>query len=82
VPELSGRIEGGCSLGQYIRIVRMKSPFGEGSQLASLSLPGDSFWKYSVSEPSELNFGLSLMLTVTCSACSGKTTNHRRQNTW
>jgi hypothetical protein len=25
---------------------------------------------------------LSLMLTVTCSACSGKTTNHRRQNTW
>lgn len=29
-----------------------KGPFGEGSQLASLSLPGDSFWISSVNPPS------------------------------
>ena len=29
-----------------------KGPFGAGSQLASLSLPGDSFWMISVSPPS------------------------------
>ena len=39
------RIEGGASFGQYMRNIGMKSPFGAGSQLASLSLPGDSFWK-------------------------------------
>ena len=38
-------IEGDVSLGQYIRSIGRKSPFGAGSQLASLSLPGDSFWK-------------------------------------
>jgi hypothetical protein len=37
-------IDGFFSLGQYIRIIRMKSPSGAGSQLASLSLPGESFW--------------------------------------
>ena len=47
-----------------VTVVRMKSPFGAGSQFASLSLLGDSFWKYSVSDPSSPNFGLSRMLTV------------------
>jgi hypothetical protein len=37
-------IDGSFSLGQYIRIIRMNSPFGAGSQFTSLSLPGDSFW--------------------------------------
>src|SRR5215510_4790446 len=31
--------------GAYKRIVRLNGPFGAGSQLASLSLPGFSFWK-------------------------------------
>ena len=39
------RIEGDASFGQYIRSIGMNSPFGAGSQLASLSAPGDSFWK-------------------------------------
>src|ERR1700712_3314030 len=38
--------------GAYMRMVRLNAPFGEGSQLASLSLPGFSFWKYRSSEPS------------------------------
>lgn len=37
------RIEGSFSFGQYMRSIAMKSPFGAGSQLASLSAPGDSF---------------------------------------
>src|SRR5215475_8053685 len=37
--------DGGFSFGQYMRIIGMNSPLGAGSQLASLSLPGDSFWK-------------------------------------
>ena len=37
-------IDGVFSLGQYSRIIRMNSPVGAGSQLDSLSLPGDSFW--------------------------------------
>jgi hypothetical protein len=37
------RIEGLPSLGQYMRSIAMKSPFGAGSQFASWSLPGDSF---------------------------------------
>src|SRR5882757_5480182 len=32
------------------------SPFGAGSQLASLSAPGDLFWMYSVNEPSGFFF--------------------------
>jgi len=32
------------SLGQYNRMAIQNGPFGAGSQLASLSLPGDSFW--------------------------------------
>ena len=35
-----------------MRSVGMNSPVGAGSQLASSSLPGDSFRKYSVIEPS------------------------------
>ena len=53
----------------------MKSPFGAGSQFASRSLPGDSFWKYSVSEPSGLYFGLLRRLTV--NLFSGLGTNHQ-----
>jgi hypothetical protein len=37
------RMDGLPSAGQYIRSIRTKSPFGAGSQLASKSLPGDSF---------------------------------------
>ena len=39
------RIEGLVSLGQYMRSIGRKGPFGAGSQLASLSAPGDSFWQ-------------------------------------
>ena len=39
------RIEGAFSLGQYMRSMAMKSPFGAGNQFASLSAPGVSFWK-------------------------------------
>jgi hypothetical protein len=31
--------------GAYMRIVRLNGPFGAGSQLASKSVPGLSFWK-------------------------------------
>ena len=31
--------------GAYMRIVRLNGPFGAGSQLASMSFPGLSFWK-------------------------------------
>jgi hypothetical protein len=37
-------IEGGDAFGQYNRIIRTNFPSGAGSQLAVLSLPGDSFW--------------------------------------
>jgi hypothetical protein len=43
--QLPFRIDGDVSFGQYIRSIGMNSPFGAGSQLASLSAPGDSFWK-------------------------------------
>jgi hypothetical protein len=46
------RIVGSFSFGQYIRIVRLNSPSGAGSQFCSLSLPGESFWIYRSSEPS------------------------------
>jgi hypothetical protein len=36
-------IEGFFSLGQYSRIIKTKSPGGDGSQLDSLSFPGESF---------------------------------------
>jgi hypothetical protein len=39
------KIEGVVSFGQYILIIGMNSPFGAGSQLASLSAPGDATWK-------------------------------------
>jgi hypothetical protein len=35
-------------------MVRLKGPFGAGSQLASLPVPGLSFWKYRSSQPSGL----------------------------
>jgi hypothetical protein len=68
------RIEGGDSFGQYMRNIGIKSPVGAGSQLASLSLPGDSFWKYNVREPSELY--LSLLRGLTVNLFSGLGTNH------
>src|SRR5262249_9608451 len=73
--QVPSRIDGSSSLGQYIRSVRRNGPFGAGSQLASLSLPGGSFWKYSVREPSALYFGLSRRLTV--NRFSGLGTNHQ-----
>ena len=37
-------MDGFFSLGQYSRIIRTKSPDGDGSQFDSLSWPGESFW--------------------------------------
>src|ERR1700745_3601484 len=45
-------------------MVRLKPPFGAGSQLASLSLPGLSFWKYRSSEPSALYLNGIQLLTA------------------
>ena len=52
------------SLGQYMRSIGRNGPFGAGSQLASLSAPGDSFWKWSVIDPSALVLRLLRGLTV------------------
>src|SRR5262249_51950774 len=49
--QLSSRIS---VLGQYARMYSENSSFGAGTQLDSLSAPGDSFWKWSVREPSAL----------------------------
>jgi len=38
--------------GAYRRMVKLNGPFGAGSQLASLSVPGLSFWKYKSNDPS------------------------------
>src|SRR6476660_4339285 len=38
------RIDGGVSLGQYMRNIRMNLPVGAGSQFDSLFAPGDAFW--------------------------------------
>src|SRR4029077_8865693 len=73
------KIEGEVGFGQYMRNIGMNSPVGAGSQLFSLSLPGDSFWKYSVSEPSALYLGLSRGLTV--KRLSGLGTNHQPPST-
>lgn len=43
--QLPSMIEGSVIFGQYMRIIGTKSPFGVGSQFASLSVPGVSFWK-------------------------------------
>src|SRR5215467_11087772 len=50
-------IDGGVSCGQYMRSIRTNLPSGAGSQLASISLPGESRWMRMSSEPSLLNFG-------------------------
>jgi hypothetical protein len=39
-------IEGLLSSGQYMRSIRMNLPAGAGSQFASLSAPGESFWMW------------------------------------
>src|SRR5262245_35192010 len=67
--------DGDFSFGQYMRIIGMNSPLGAGSQLASLSLPGDSFWKYSVSDPSALY--LRLLRGLTVNFLSGFGTKHQ-----
>src|SRR5262245_12678039 len=38
------RIDGGVSLGQYKRNIRMNLPVGAGSQFDSLFAPGDACW--------------------------------------
>lgn len=43
--QVPSRIDGLFSFGQYMRSIGRNAPFGAGSQLFSLSLPGDSFWK-------------------------------------
>jgi hypothetical protein len=58
-----GRMESPPGLDQYIRITKTNSPSGAGSQLASLSTPGDLFWKYNVSDPSSFIFNSSRVLT-------------------
>lgn len=73
--QLPSRIDGAFSLGQYMRIMGMNSPSGAGSQFDSLFLPGESFWKYSVIEPSGLAFRLSRGLTVNLFSLFG--TNHQ-----
>src|SRR5438094_10216084 len=55
-PSPAGKTEGADVFGQYRRITRYISPFGAGSQLASLSAPGESFWICSVREPSAFFF--------------------------
>src|SRR5262245_18588912 len=58
-----------------MRSISTNLPLGAGSQFASLSLPGDSFWTYSVSEPSALYFRSLRGLTV--NLFSGLGTNHQ-----
>ena len=64
-PHLTRSTAGGFQMpsmitfGQYNRMTRLNESFGAGSQFDSLSLPGDWFWTYSVSDPSSLNFSLS-----------------------
>src|SRR5690242_627794 len=57
-------IDGASVFGQYSRIIRMNLPRGAGSQLASLSLPGDAFCIRMSSDPSALNLNAFLGLTV------------------
>src|SRR5262245_2836376 len=73
--QLPSRIDGALSLGQYMRSIGMNSPFGAGSQLASLSAPGDSVWKYSVIEPS--GFAFRSLRGLTVNLLSGFGTNHQ-----
>ena len=45
-------------------MVRLKGPFGAGSQLASLPAPGLSCWKYRSSDPSGLYVNGIQLLTA------------------
>jgi hypothetical protein len=64
----------GVSIFEMMRAVQgdnPKSPSGDGSQLAFLSLPGESFWKYDIRVPFR---GVSYGATQTDSyrqACHG-----------
>src|SRR3954449_12435628 len=73
--QLPLRIDGEVAFGQYMRSIGMKSPRGAGSQLLSLSAPGDSAWKYSVVDPSGLV--LRLLRGLTVNLFSGLGTNHQ-----
>jgi hypothetical protein len=55
--QLPSSIEGGVSLGQYIRKHRINFPAGAGSQLAWGTCAGCTCEKYKSSEPSALTFG-------------------------
>src|SRR5690349_6924327 len=44
IVQVPSMIDGLLSFGQYIRSMRMNLPAGAGSQFASLSAPGESFW--------------------------------------
>ena len=57
-------VEGGVSLGQYSLNIRMNLPAGAGSQLDSLSLPGDWFWISRSVEPSGLVLNVFRELSV------------------
>ena len=50
--------------GAYMRMVKLNWLFGAGSQLASLSFPGLSFWKYRSSDPSPLYLNGIQLLTA------------------
>src|SRR5208283_191330 len=52
--QVPSRIEGGLSFGQYMRRIRMNRSAGAGSQLDSLSFPGDLCWMYRSTESSAL----------------------------
>ena len=73
--QLPFRIDGSFSFGQYIRSIGRNAPLGAGNQFASLSLPGDSFWKYSVTDPSAL--GTRLLRGLTVNLFKGFGTNHQ-----
>jgi len=60
--QLPSVIDGAFSSGQYMRSVMLKSPSAAGSQLPSLSLPGDSCCTNRSIEPSAFFFsGIQLL---------------------
>jgi hypothetical protein len=72
-------MDGGVAVGQYILGISTNAPLGAGSQWASLSLPGDSFWTYNVNEPSSVYCKSFHGLTVNLFSSFG--TNHQPLST-
>ena len=68
-------IDGGVAFGQYILSIGTNGPLGVGNQLASLSFPGEWFWRYNVKEPSSANTKSFRGLTVNLFSSFG--TNHQ-----